>query len=627
MGTKLPSTKRVFSLKSILLLFLGLLGLVGLLVLSLPLWLGLAIRTFAPEDLAQFDSYKMEGYGHFRLEGVSVTLPQANVFIDELHGLTPLNWYSKSRKDSQEDFLQIKHLEVILFPNDATEDNSPESSSLPKNLPDALKLLEGLLQLTDTWLPQATIEHATITQDTRILELSDLRWKNRSLNFQGKLNGFPQHPFKTLVTLPSEGPSLEFVVPNADFEIKTSLVENNRDWVISAIILFRENTALLESTFGPSTWLPESATWNLENWELDLQSLGVDSPYPQLSFNLLGGWKEGVIDNSLDGHLSPPTQTSDSLVPPVDFKSQIGGDAESLTVSRFSLEAPGISASMTDPVEYRLKEMQMAGELNFDIDLDLGMLNREELQGQLTGFLNVTTSEGKPSGEFTLQGKAVKIKTHEFEDLNIQAELAWPNLRIEAITARLTSGTTLDLSGLIDLVARQVTQASLSGQIMQKTVAEYLPEDLLLDNISFNTSASGPYNAINHDGSLTIDTIEMDALNPFSTNLTWKGQMMNLEQVEIAASAEAAEIKLDGSGTLSSEQMQWQINALQLATNGQPLAQLTDSTTVTIVPGKPTAVSFDSMKLSGPGGNVTAAGMVAYPNKAQLSIEVDTLET
>ena len=626
MPNKPPTRGRLFSRRNLLGLFVGTLGLALLVIACMPLWLGWAIRVFAPSDLVRFEDYRMQGYGHFQLTNVSIKHPQATVSIDRLKSLSPLNWYLKSGSDSDEDFITIERLTVTL-PATPPEQENTEGSSLPKDLREALELLESALVKTDTWLPRASIKQATIIQGERQLELAGLKWRHRSLELSGTLSDFPDYSFRSQLNLKEDERTLEFAIPEGAFEFKTSLRSQGSDLVATGMLLFRDNTAFIETTFGQGTWAPESATWNLENWQLDLNSLGVNSVYSDLDFSLLGGWKDHQFENELKGQLSLADSIENIPLPEVQFDSAIGGNLDSLVVSRFSLDAPGVSARMNEEVEYQLKEMQLAGELNFAIDLDLGLLNHEDLQGRLTGFLNVTNNEGKPSGAFNLTGEAVKVMEHDFEQLDIQATLNWPVLKIDNTTARLTTGSTVNVFGSMDLETQSVKESKLTGTLQRATIADLLPENLSLESMNFEAEVSGPFRTIQHRGALTVDKLETETLLPVVANLTWEGLASQIDDLSLTAASETAELQLNASGDVLRQPMQWQINRLELQADGTALASLQAPTNLTLSRGELLAIQFDPFELSGPGGRIQSSGQISYPEAVTVSVLVETLKT
>lgn len=621
-----PSNRgRLLSLRNLLGLSLAILGILLLVVLSMPLWLGWALRTFAPEDLVAFESYETNGYGHFQLTNVSVTNPQATIQIDELNSLAPLNWYLSSGSEAEKDFLSIRNVTIELPPSPPeAEDGNP--SSLPQDPQEALDLLESVLLKTDTWLPRATVEQVTLIQGERQLTLEALVWQKRSLSFNGTLSDFADYPFRTELTLNTNEPVLEFSVPKALFELKTSLKRQDPDLIATAILLFRENSAFLQTTFGPEAWAPVSATWNLDSWQLDLNSLGVNSVYSDLGFTLLGGWQDGQFENDLNGQLSPKLNNDDLPLPEVQFESALGGDLETLVVTQFSLDAPGIEARMNEEVEYRLTDMQLAGELSFDIDLDLGLLNYEDLEGQLTGFLTVTNNEGKPSGAFNLTGDGVKVATHAFEQLDIQATLTWPTLLIENTTARLTSGSNVNLSGTLDLESQTVAESKFSGTLQRETIAELLPETISLESIDFEAEALGPVNALSHQGSLSVEDLETEALHPLAATLSWDGQALQFDNLSLIAASETAELIVTAAGALSQSPMQWEVKTLDLQSEGAAFASLQSSTLLTVDPGDNLSIQYNELELLGPGGHLRSSGEISYPKSASVSLEVKNME-
>ena len=618
-------TRRFKLLKRILLLFLTGVLLAAFVVLSLPFWLGFAFKLATSDEQVHFDEYKRNGFSEFQLEGLAIEHPQATIHIDRLKAFTPAVWFLKARQsDTDTSFLRIETLTVTL-PEDPPRAPKGETSSGPQNISDALALLEKVLTQTDTWLPHASIGQIQILQGSRQLEIMDAQWADRRLSFTGQLSDYPDYRFNSVLNFQAMEPVLEVLIPDADLALNATLIQQKDSYIASARIRFRENAAILSSRFTKQSWIPESATWTLQNWSLNLETLGVTSPYPLLNFSLIGGWDQNGINNTLDGSL-PSATGSDGLIPPIDFQSEIGGDFESLTVSRLSVDAPGLTARMTEPVVYELSSRAMTGDLRLDIDFDLALLKRDDLQGQLVGFLDLREQAGNPSGQFTLQGNDVKLQSFEFETLDIQARLDWPELEIQTLDGVLTTGTQAHVTGQVDLESRELITAALNGILTREILSDVLPEDLSLGTVSFQAEASGPFNAITHQGSLTVASLETPTLMPLSASVKWAGTQETLESVQLMATSETGELSLKGAGQIASGPMTWEIQELQLDSHGDRLASLEGPAYLTIDPKNATRVTIESLTLAGPGGVFIINGDVAYPDSATVKLEVENLD-
>lgn len=618
-----PNSRRHLKIiKPVLIFLLTGACLVCLAVLSLPYWLGSALKLATHNKTIHFDDYQREGYSQFVIEGFSFDHPQATIEIDELHAFSPLVWLLKSRNPGGEDpFLRIGKL-VVRLPEAPPVTPEASTSAGPQHIGDALDLLERSLSQTDTWLPRATIEHIHLFQGTRELEISEVEWANRILTFNGQLNDFPEYPFSSRFDLHAPVPVMNLQIPDADLALNASLTRESDSYLGQARIRFRENVATLTSTFTNQGWLPESANWKLEDWSLNLESLGVISPYPLLSFTLNGGWTPDGLQNTLDGRLAPENDSENLLVPPMDFQTEIGGNFEALNVSKLYLDTPGLSARMSEPITYDVSTRSMTGDLRLDIDFDLSLLKRDDLKGQLVGFLDLREQAGKPSGQFTLQGVDVILKAYEFEALDIQAQLDWPELDIQTLDAKLTTGTEVALTGQIDIEAREIIATTLRGILTRETLVELLPKDLTLDNVSYSASATGPFDAIRHEGTLEIDSFETPTLQPLSVAIDWSGQQNELESMRLIAQSETGELKLMAAGILASGPMAWTIQELQLASNGIQLANLKQPAHLTLDPQQSSNVIIESLALVGAGGELLLDGQLAYPESADVTLEL-----
>ena len=602
-------------------------GILAMALLTMPFWMGSALHIIAPKEIIQFQSYERLGYGRFKLTGIEVDSPQASLTIDSLEALTPLNWIRNTWKTEEaRDFVQLGTVTIDLKENQGASGES-SSDKLPQNLPDALVFLEKNLQTTDKWLPQARVDKIILNKGEDTLSLNTLSWKNRQLRLSGSKNKFSEYPFELFLDLATNSQNLDLKIPAAEFDSTSQLKWTNELPVVGSVLNYRENSAYLELRFNREAWIPQSADWNLADWHLDIEEYSTNTLYSELQFNLEGSWDTGSMNNLLAGQLTAEPDSDQRQVPAVTFESAILGNPGSVSVEQFSLTSPGIDARISEPINYNLQTLQLEGDIRFDIDLDLGLFNREDLQGKLEGLLEVSTENDLPVGIFNLSGTGVQIKTHSFESMEIQADLNWPILQLHELSAQLDSGSIINGQGSINLDSREVNEASIHSDLKVETLKSFLPEGISLSEVSFSGELSGPFDSLEHNGTLLAQAFETTALKPVSLTASWEGNSLLIDFFETTVTGESSSLLLSGSGEISSSDMTWKISDLVLKSESALIASLQSEATLEYLADTSTKILLRDINLTGPVGEISLQAEIDFPQYATIDFKAGGIDT
>lgn len=627
----LPSKlKKLFRLKTLLLLvFLG--GfLMVLAILAMPFWLGWALRQAPPEIGLSFDAYAMDGYGRFTLEGVKIEQPNATILLDRINAPSPLNWLRLALwSEDGEPYVHVNQAKVEIRSSPTSDVKQPTPSRRsPDDLQSAMDQLETLLSIGDQWLPKADVSELTILWEGREIRLNQVSWDQRQLVGTGMWSAYPNYLIQITLNLKKGEPSLTGSIPALSINFLAQLEDVQPNWEANGRISYLENMATFSMVPGKDSWIPQSASWNFTDWKLDLTQLGLEfDPYYQtLGFSLSGTWQDGEAKNSLSGHLYPPEETNNTYLIPVDFKSEVSGNLEKLTVSQFSLEAPGILAASNEPIVYDFQQNLISGDLRFDMDLDLSSLNIEDLEGHLAGLVAVSTTNGEPKGNFDLKGTDVGYQQFAFDELDLEADLDWPLVSLNQGKARLSTGSYFDSRGVVDIQSQSLSNGYLEGFLDSDTLEPFLPEGIELDGVNFKTNLNGSLAALEHKGDLQVNRFETDLFQPVAAEITWSAKGLQLEKMDLTASRDEVRIELIAAGNLSSEEMSWRIDEMVLRTAEQNELHLAHPADLKLTPRTPVAVALSDFRLSGDGTSLSLEGQLIYPERGDLEFEAKELD-
>ncbi len=241
----------------------------------------------------------------------------------------------------------------------------------------------------------------------------------------------------------------------------------------------------------------------------------------------------------------------------------------------FRLSGPGVQESDTEPISFTFGELDLSGEVKFDIDLDLSVLNTPGLCGNVFGGAFLSADEtGVPTGRFSLEGSGVEYENLKSEVLKVDAALDWPNLSIESLDITLETGSKINAIGGVDLENRVVAQSEIDVEFSETILKKLVPEPYVIKDVKASARIAGPFDSIEHSGDLFIGLLEVGELKPLNASLAWKGRDRTLEDFNLKATNEAAGIELSGSGAWISNQLEMQLGSLFIENSGHSLVSL-----------------------------------------------------
>ena len=417
---------------------------------TLPFWMGTALRLALPEESVTFGSYERLSYGRFSIDDLNIETPQASIRIDRIESYAPASWLWRVYQEKDSDpFANVGEVQFELKSPEAGANNA--ASPGPANLFEVLELARSPLELLSVWAPHVAMESVKRSFADGSFELKNIVWRDSELAFLANSNQFSKYNFQVVAAIFQESVSLRVESPEANLEILGNLSLQAESANLILEVGLKEDRLQASALFDRSGWIPVNASWRANEWSVETDEYGIPGPFARFDFSIEGDWKDGAYINILIGHATPKANGAVNL-PSLDIEGTVSGNEKDLRIEDFRLSGPGVQASATEPIGLTISELDLSGEVKFDIDLDLSILNTPGLRGNVFGGAFLSADEtGVPTGRFNLEGSGVEYENLNSEVLKVDAALDWPNLSIDSLDVTLETGSRINAIGGVDL--------------------------------------------------------------------------------------------------------------------------------------------------------------------------------
>ncbi len=588
--------------------------------------MGAAIRLALPEESVTFGNYEKLSYSRFSIDDLSIETAQVSIRIDRIESYAPVTWLLQAYQEKGSDpFANVGEVQFELKSMETGAND--EASPGPANLFEVLELVRSPLELLSVWVPHVAVESVQGSIAEMSFELNDLVWMDSKLEFLAKTNQFPEYTFQVVAAIFPESISVGVESPEASLEFvgNLGLQAEHANLILEAYL--NEDRLEANALFDRSGWIPVNASWRANDWSVEADDYGIPGPFARFNFSIEGDWKEGTYSNILNGQATPKANGAANL-PSLDFEATFFGNEEDLRIEDFLLSGPGVEASATEPIGLSIGELDLSGEVRFDIDLDLSILNVPGLRGNVFGGAFLSADEtGVPSGRFNLEGSGVEYENLNSEVLKVNAALDWPNLSIDSLDVTLETGSKINAIGGVDLENNVVARSEIDIEFSETILKKLVPDPYVIKDVKASATIAGPFDTIEHSGDLLIGFLEVGKLKPLDASLTWNGRDRTIESFGIKATNEVAGMELSGSGSWNSNQLEIQLDSLFIENNGQSLASLKNPSLLKLSLGEPMVGSLSEFILQGQDSKLQIETAFSFPQKAESVLVLERLDS
>jgi translocation and assembly module TamB len=265
-------------------------------------------------------------------------------------------------------------------------------------------------------------------------------------------------------------------------------------------------------------------------------------------------WSGERFETSADvhGEVAPGKKA-----PVIAAKLHASGDRETLSVDALTLEIPGASARLSDPVAFSRKNAGATRSSRFAVEIDLAKQPwLEGARGRLSGKAEViSTSAGWPHIEATLEAQELAVSDWSIARFSTMASFEWPRFSVKEAVLGFAEGGQLTLHGGWDFKTNEVVDAVADGVIRPSVIARWLPEKIAFESLKIAAKARGPLKTLQHEGNAQITALVVPGINPLAVELAWRGAGPTLKISEAQFAAGNSRITLAGEMNATSAQV------------------------------------------------------------------------
>lgn len=520
------------TLKALLLLSL----ILTLGVITLPWWLGAALRSLARGRGLTFERYETVGYARFRLEGVKLERPGLAFSAARATLDTPLLWLLR-RSEAQ---AEISEWSLRLIPADAPRP-APSTPSSPATVHAQVRRVTSQLR---RWLPSLTAENGAISRGDQTWRLANLTWKDGTLRAAGALPTQQElqatvaekdDAFLATIELPALTARTEIVwAPNS--------LRGHGTW--------QQQPFTIEARFDDPAWIPTHAELRAENWDLPAAQVKLGAAYARVQGHVRVQWSGRAFTADVRAHASPATGQK---APPFELAALATGDRREIVLRTLEVRAPFATATLSAPLTFSVDGRGTAEPAILKIAADLSQQPWFDAAGKLTGEIRATPRGGDSRGEFNLALEA--LRWGQFIAQSGRARGRWqsPRVQLDEASIALDAGSRIVARGNFDWTARTLHETRIDLTLGPTWIAPLLCDQAAFQQIVATVELEGPLAASRHRGELNATQVRASQLRPFELHAQWTGEGRALS--EFSASARAANSTLQLSGTLDPERI------------------------------------------------------------------------
>ncbi len=558
----------------------------GVGLLSLPWWLGAALRPVLQARGITFERYERAGYAHFRLHGVHYTNAGFGFTARQVQSLTPLAWLGQRLRGAEPS--------LLIADWQARRAAGPASPSNEKQINGLLDLQSAVQRIgprVGYWLPQAHLSAGELHGFGPVLTIAQADWKNATLSVDGL------HVMDLVVAFvlaPAPNGTMVLTAHTVGNEARLHLVWSGAELKGEAVLW--DQTAQLSAHFPSQGWIPTEASAVAENWRLPATRLKLKVPYAWVMGDGRLIWRDGAFDLSLNAKAAP---AADTKAPPFEASAAAHGNLRELTLTALHVDAPFATAKLTAPVTFSLDQPLASVPAQLIIQADLARLPWLEARGKAEGTVTVTSLNAAARQDFDFKFTDIAVQNFALKAAQASGVLQWPQLVLTELKLQLDETSSLEAHGAVNWQTRELTGVAVKAKLGPVWFARWLPAGASWESGEVAATAEGPLAALRHQGSLKLRAAQWPPLQPLAVDATWQG---GRGKVEFSATAKATNSTLEFAGTLDPHGLQ--LGKLSFTTAGLSVWQLALPAQLTWAP----TWQVDNLQLAGPDSQLAFKG-------------------
>ncbi len=491
-------------------------------VLTLPWWLGAAVATVGPRFGLSFGDYERNGYSRFTVRDVEVRRPGVTVTISQIESLTPVVWLWRRATGGD------VTAKVGEWTTDVRRREQTTVSTRPRGWVPLRAQLMKVADRLDRWVPAAEIGKGVVTWPRGELTIDSAVWRERTLSSPAVR--YRDWGASVVLSLSAEG-GITAMLESEENEATAHL--SSEGGTVAGDVKWWGQPVELEATFAEQGWRPLAASFVAEAWEIPGARVRLERQYASIRGNARIEWRDESLTADIRASGMP---LEGAKAPPLDVAIRGHGVDGRFVAETFAVELPGITASLSEPVEIDRMGRVHSAASDFRFEADLERQTWIEATGRLVGAGTISANEdGRPLIAFAFSGDALDLLETRLSRLDARGTLNWPVLRIDAARVVGTQADELKAEGAWDFGARAMRGLRVQGSVHREAFARWLPDNVDVEMLAVDATAEGPVSEMKHEGRVEIAEMKVRAFTPARIVASWRGVGERVEEFSAEA--------------------------------------------------------------------------------------------
>ena len=564
---------------------------VGVILASIPLWLGVALHLILRSYGVTFASYERLGYTHFRLRDAVYANGSVSILAAQVQSATPLVWLGQRLRGTAPT-ITVENWSVQILPSQTGPAAGQPTPSAVTSMPDLLAVFRNIGPPLLHWLPRAHLKTGVIRGLGPDFTIAEADWRNATLTIEGL--HLAEHLIALAFTATPDG-TITLAAHTAGNEAQLHVTWSGADLKGEATVWAQP--VQLSARFPAHGWLPAEASAVAAHWQLPAARVRLGAPYAQVHGDGRLDWHDGAFDLALAAAAEPAPGTK---APPFSARAAAHGNLRELTVTALAVDAPFATAKLTAPVTLSRDRPLAAEAAQLIVQADLAKLPWLEASGTVQGTVNVNGDTAAAQQTFQLEFTEIKLPDFAVQQAQARGFLRWPLLELTTLDIQLDKTSRLEAHGAVNFQTHELTGAAVQAKLGPAWFARWLPAGTTWTAAELSATAEGPLDAPRHQGSLKLTELKWPPLHPLLVDATWTGTGPRAETV--TAHVATAHSAIDLASSLDAHGLQ--LAKLSFTAADQLVWQLTAPARLTWSPGW----QLDSLALAGPASQLALKG-------------------
>lgn len=596
--------------RKLIIVLLALVGVAVLIVATVPLWLGVALRLVAPQGLT-VGEYETVGYARFSLSEIRLERPNLVLTVSRVEAPTPIVWWWQ-HQFGRVGPISLGSWTLTVLEGETSSDHADNADRSVLGWVEIRDRINAAVEQLQAWAPRVETGRGTVRQGDRQIAIDTVVWNDRELRLRGI--AYQEHAGNLTVAFPAGADTIRLQATQPEQDRTLELV--SRGARLDGHLFVHGEKADITAEWPRQKWIPSRAEITVRDWTLRAAEVGLGAHYSTLHGGGSLRWSDGQFSVDLAASAAPAT---DGASPPLELAVQAAGTPDRVRIETLRATAPGLEARLSAPVVLTRDGRMEGPGAELSVQADLAKQPWVRATGSITGQVVIDgLKERPPTARFVLHASDVAANEVSIASADLSGTVRWPSIVIDRARLRGTDNREIIASGTWNTATWELGDAAVSGLVGGATLARWLPEEPDFEAVSIRATASGAWPQLRHAGDVTVHGLTLPSSGePAKLDVTWRGRGQEIES--LAGRASAGQTTLTWMGALDTRSAR--LTHLSLARAGRPPLELAAPTTVEWGP----SVTLAPLRLQGGDTRVAAEG--TWGPEGNLALIVENLSS